>query len=94
MVIKLSLKEKLVLDFLDTIISSKEFGTKNISDLELVKILYKALLNREPDNQGYNGWLDNLKKGKSREYVLSGFINSNEFGDFCQLYDILPINLN
>ena len=64
------------------------------SILSRVKILYKSLLNREPDNQGYNGWLDNLKNGKSREYVLSGFINSNEFGDFCQLYDILPINLN
>ncbi|MHB8280295.1 MAG: DUF4214 domain-containing protein [Candidatus Humimicrobiaceae bacterium] len=90
----LSLKEKTAVNFLESIIQSGEFKMKNISDSEYVKILYKALLNREPDNQGYNGWLDNLKNGKTRQYVLSGFINSNEFGDFCQLYDILPINLN
>jgi len=87
---KLALKELTVIDFVKSIISSDEFKIRNISDSDYVKILYKTLLNREPDEQGYNGWVNILKHGKSREYVLSGFINSSEFQEFCNLYDIIP----
>ena len=86
---KLSSKEITVMDFIKTITSSDEYNVRNISDSDYIKILYNSLLNREPDEQGYNGWINILKHGKSREYVLSGFINSKEFQDFCKLYDVL-----
>jgi len=61
-----TLKEKSALNFLESLISSIEFKERKISDSGYVKILYKALLNRESDNQGYDGWLNNLKNGKTK----------------------------
>lgn len=55
-------------------------GGQNASDEEFVRGLYKTLLNREPDEWGYNQWLKSLKSGRlNRDQVRYGFLNSTEY---------------
>ncbi|MCR4649543.1 MAG: InlB B-repeat-containing protein [Lachnospiraceae bacterium] len=69
-------------------INSDEFQKKKMTDEEYVTKLYRAFFDREPDKGGYDGWLRELKNGKSRDEVLRGFINSPEFNDLCKQYGI------
>lgn len=69
-------------------IFSQEFTNKNLSNEQFLNVMYKAFFNRAPDPGGYNGWLAKLESGKSREYVLAGFVNSQEFNNLCQEYEI------
>ncbi|MCR4649190.1 MAG: DUF4214 domain-containing protein [Lachnospiraceae bacterium] len=68
-------------------INSEEFQ-KKMTDEEYVTKLYRAFFDREPDKDGYNGWLRELKNGKTRDDVLRGFINSPEFNNLCKKYGI------
>ncbi len=77
-------------DFAKGIIFSPEFINRNTSNEEFVTILYRALLDREPDTGGYNGWLNQLSSGISRQDVLNGFIYSKEFENLCNSYGIAP----
>ncbi len=58
---------------------SDEFKAKNLSDEEYIKVLYRAFLGREYDEEGLQTWLNLLKNGSSRETVLQGFTGSIEF---------------
>ncbi|MBM3702544.1 MAG: DUF4214 domain-containing protein [Actinobacteria bacterium] len=69
-------------------IFSQEFTNKNLSNEQFLNVMYKAFFNRAPDPGGYNGWLAKLESGKSREYVLARFVNSQEFNNLCQEYEI------
>ncbi len=69
-------------------INSGEFQNKKMTDEEYVTKLYRAFFDREPDKAGYDGWLRELKNGKSRDDVLRGFINSPEFNNLCKKYGI------
>ena len=60
---------------------SKEFLNRKLSDDEFVKIAYRTLLNREPEDEGYYFWLDKLKNGYSRDRLLDDFLDSKEFRD-------------
>ncbi len=75
-------------------IHSDEFKEKNLSDTEYVSILYRTILNREPDGQGLNDWLGVLQEGFSRDYVCYGFIGSDEFKDLCSQYGIQAGQIN
>lgn len=67
---------------------SEEFKAKNYDDLSYVHILYRALFDRKPDEEGLNDWLDRLANGDSRLNVCKGFIDSQEFADLCGRYKI------
>ncbi len=69
-------------------INSDEFQKKKMTDEEYVTKLYRAFFDREPDKGGYDGWLRELKNGKSRDEVLRGFIGSPEFNNLCKKYGI------
>ncbi|MCR4647990.1 MAG: DUF4214 domain-containing protein [Lachnospiraceae bacterium] len=69
-------------------INSDEFQKKKMTDEEYVTKLYRAFFDREPDKEGYNNWLRELKNGKTRDDVLRGFINSPEFNNLCKKYGI------
>jgi LCP family protein required for cell wall assembly len=71
-------------------ILSEEFRAKNHSNEEFVTILYRAFFDREPDASGYSIWLGKLSSGTSREAVLDGFLQSQEFSDLCSSYGIKP----
>lgn len=62
-------------------INSPEFQKlygANLSDRDFVTKLYNNVLDRNPDQEGYDYWLGALAKGASREGVLVNFSESNE----------------
>lgn len=61
--------------------NSQEFLNKNTTDDEYVKILYRTFFDREYDQAGYSDWMSRLKSGTSRNDVLMGFCNSQEFAN-------------
>lgn len=70
-------------------IMSEEFKKKNVSDETYVDILYRTFFDREADAEGRNTWMERLTCGNSREYVLAGFVNSVEFDQLCNRYNII-----
>lgn len=73
---------------------SAEFTIKNVSDEEYVMDMFEAFFNREPDNSEYDHWLEALGNGSTRYSVLVDFINSEEFRNLCETYDISPGDLS
>lgn len=73
---------------------SPEMKKRNVSNEEYVKICYRTMLNREADEAGLAGWVENLNNGMSRQYVLYGFTNSREYGKICNSYGITQGDLH
>ncbi len=69
-------------------ICSKEFTLRGLSDSVYVDTLYRTFFDREADKDGKAHWMQLLASGSSREYVLSGFVNSQEFSNLCDRYHI------
>ncbi len=72
----------------DFFVLSEEFKAKNLSDEEYIKVLYRAYLGREYDEEGLNTWLELLQSGTSRETVLRGFTNSVEFREIISSFGL------
>ena len=70
-------------------IMSDEFIKKGHSNSAYVDILYSAFFDRPADAGGKSTWMDLLKEGKSREFVLAGFVNSDEFDALCSAFGIV-----
>ena len=62
-------------------ILSDEFVNRNLSDEAYVDTLYRTFFDREPDEGGKAGWLDELNNGASRKDVLDGFLGAEEFAN-------------
>ncbi|RJQ53470.1 MAG: DUF4214 domain-containing protein [Desulfobacteraceae bacterium] len=77
-------------DVANGFIFSPEFIARNTTNEEFVAILYRAFFAREPDAGGYNGWVNSLNSGASRQAVLDGFTHSLEFENLCAIYGITP----
>ncbi len=71
-------------------IFSKEFTDKNYDNATFVRILYRAFFDREPDSSGFNAWVERLNKGATRQSVVDGFAQSQEFIELCAMYAITP----
>ena len=69
-------------------IFSPEMNSKNLSNEEFIKVLYRVFMDREPDSAGLNSWVNVLRSGQSREHVFNGFADSPEFIELCQSYGI------
>ena len=69
---------------------SDEFTNKNYSNEEYVYKLYRALFDREADDEGLKNWVNVCKDGMSRRFVCAGFIGSTEYMNMCQSYGIQP----
>lgn len=75
------------------IIYSDEFKQRGLSDADVVECLYQAMLGRESDESGKNGWLKNLKNGMSYTSIINGFAGSAEFAQICSWYGISAGNV-
>lgn len=69
-------------------ICSTEFKGHNLNNNDFVNVLYRTFFDREPEQSGKEYWMQMLAAGRSREYVLSGFVNSQEFSNLCDRYQI------
>ena len=58
---------------------SAECQNRNLNNEDFVRMLYRLYLNREPDQGGFNNWINRLKNGMTRQQVVNGFGNSLEF---------------
>ncbi len=65
-----------------------EFKLNNNSNEQFVDILYATFFDRAADEGGKAFWMDVLAQGNSREFVLSNFVNSEEFSLVCGSYGI------
>ena len=76
-------------DISQSFIISEEFKLiygNNISNDKFVDKMYENILNREPDNEGFNYWTNQLNNGhENRSEVLIGFSESNENKDIFTL---------
>ena len=71
-------------------IDSKEFTEKKYSDTQVVTILYKAMLNRDPDAAGLASWLEKLNCGVTYDRIIYGFTTAPEFVNLCKSYLMTP----
>lgn len=69
-------------------LQSDEFRNKNLANSDYVQTLYTTFFNRVPADSEVQFWADLLQQGKTREFVLAGFVNSTEFDTLCSNYGI------
>lgn len=69
-------------------ICSEELKARRLNDGAYVDVLYRTFFNREAEPEGRAYWMQRLTEGNTREYVLSGFVNSREFSDLCDQFGI------
>ena len=79
-------------DLVKEIIFGEECQTRigDYSDSEFITFLYNAIFNRNPEDLGYQAWMDRMASGMTREEVVSGFSQSDEFVKLCESFNILP----
>ncbi len=66
---------------------SKEFLNKNLNNEDFVKILYQAVMNRVPEEEGLRFWTEKLgKREVSKNEVIDYFLNSKEFENLYENY--------
>jgi hypothetical protein len=76
---------------------SPEFANLGYDNAAKLLTAYRGILNREPDEGGFRGWLSYLNSGGSWQTVLDGFFNSSDFnalvGQICSVdpYSFGPI---
>ncbi len=66
----------------------EEFALRNLTDEQYVDTLYETFFNRAADEGGKELWLAVLASGQTRGYVLSNFVNLDEFTMLCSQYGI------
>ena len=62
-------------------LTSPEFKNRNLSNAAFLAVLYQVFFDRAPDRDGYAYWMSQLESGKTREYVINGFLGSQEWKD-------------
>jgi len=60
----------------------------NYSDEEFITFLHKSILDRIPDIEELNTWLEKINTGMTREEVVKLFGMTNEFIILCQYFNI------
>ena len=68
-------------------IFSDEFQNRNLSNADFITIMYRVLLDREPDAGGFADWLNIINSGVSRYQIFQGFVNSDEFHNRWNTFD-------
>jgi Domain of unknown function (DUF4214) len=63
------------------VFSSAEFSGTQYDPAALTLILYRSILNREPDTAGYRSWLMALEDGRALQSIVSAFFESREFAE-------------
>ena len=72
----------------DQFFHSREFTAKGLNDEEYVKVLYRTFFDREYDRSGLDYWLNQLRSGKDRDFILEEFARSKEFAQVKASYGL------
>ena len=73
---------------IDGFVRSPEYINRSLTSDQSVTILYKTMLDRDPDEAGKAGWVDALSKGYTLQHIINGFCGSAEFTKICSDYGI------
>jgi Domain of unknown function (DUF4214) len=60
--------------------TTTEFQNRAYTNAQKIVALYRAILNRDPDQAGFNGWLAALNSGTPLTTIAGYFYDSTEFG--------------
>lgn len=72
----------------DGFFHSNEYLNKKTANGTFVKTLYRTFLDREAEAGGYNYWMNKLQNGESRDSVIKGFADSNEFANIMKTFGV------
>ncbi len=75
-------------DVLKEIMNSSEFKNATVKNEDFVTRVYKGILLREPDSEGYSYWTNFLNNGGSRDEMINQFLNSTEYKNISNKYTI------
>lgn len=67
---------------------SPEMNNRNLNNTEFVTLLYRVMMDREPDEGGLKDWVGRLDNGAKRVDVFNGFADSVEFGRIVSSYGL------
>lgn len=83
-------KEKTIEDIAaEGFLHSPELEQQNLNNKEFVTRMYETFLNREPDEDGLNDWVEKLERGiETRNSLVYGFTNSPEFAKLKAEYNL------
>ena len=70
------------------IAASPEFGSKGLTNDEIVERMYLAMLDRPSDAAGKQYWVNGLNSGMTVNGIINGFSGSQEFANICAEYGI------
>lgn len=70
------------------LIHSSEFEGLNINEQDYINVLYEMSFERSPQPEERQNWVNNLRMGYSRDFVLQKFVNIEEFTEICDMYGI------
>lgn len=65
-----------------------EYINKNTSNSKFLEDAYNTILGRNPDTNGKQYYMNQLDNGVTRRYVLSCLVQSSEFTNTCNYYNI------
>ena len=68
---------------------SEEFKSLGVDNNEYVNRLYKTFMGRDPEEDGFNYWMNALSNGMTRDEVFDFFSTCQEFTDICKEYSII-----
>jgi hypothetical protein len=76
----------------EQLIFSDELGAKvnAMANEEFITFLYRSLLSRTPDADGYNNWLSFMAAGNSKLDTLKAFLNNEEWISICAMFNVAP----
>ena len=67
---------------------SPEYTSRGVSNEQFVDTLYKVFFDRDADAAGRSAWIEALNS-QSRDSVMDGFIDSNEWATVCLRFGIM-----
>ncbi len=72
------------------VMCSPEYLGSQKSNEQIITDCYKAMLDRDPDQGGFDDWKQRMESGMSINAIFAGFVGSQEFDSLCNRYGINP----
>lgn len=75
-------------DIANGFFNSPEYVNRGQSNEDFLNTLYQAFFNRAADAGGYQSWMESIANGATRQNIIDGFSNSQEFENLANEYGI------
>ena len=79
-----------VTEVTDCFVFGDEYESKNTDNSDYVRMLYRSMLEREPEQAEVDGMVQIMNEGMSRKYIYSLFVTADEFTSKCSAIGMEP----